>query len=50
MILASFKMGWQDKRLFFPSILTIFTNYFFAIVILLQAKQGFSGSSTVPAK
>ena len=39
MIWASIKMGWQDKRLLLPSVLTVFTNFFFAIVLMLQAKQ-----------
>lgn len=45
MIWASIKMGMQDKRLLLPSILTVFTNFFFAIVLLLQAKTKMGGSA-----
>ncbi len=40
MIWASVKMGWQDKRLLLPSILTVFTNIMFGMIMLVQgAKQ-----------
>jgi len=39
MIWASTRMGWQDKRLLLPSILTVFTNFFFMAILLLQAKK-----------
>lgn len=45
MIWASIKMGWQDKRLLLPSVLTVFTNFFFAIILLLQAKQKIGGGA-----
>lgn len=32
MIWASVKMGWQDKRLLLPSILTVFTNLLFGVI------------------
>lgn len=35
MIWASIKMGWQDKRLLLPSILTVFTNVFFGTILLV---------------
>lgn len=43
MIYASIKMGLQDKRLLLPSVLTVFTNFFFAIVLMLEAKQKMAG-------
>lgn len=39
MIWASIRMGWQDKRLLLPSILTVFTNFFFIAVLALLAKK-----------
>lgn len=39
MIMASIKMGWQDKRLLLPSILTVLTNIFFGILFAWQAAQ-----------
>ncbi|CAN5707357.1 hypothetical protein BH10CYA1_BH10CYA1_06030 [soil metagenome] len=44
MIYASIKMGWQDKRLLLPSVLTVFTNFFFAIVLMIEAKQKLGGT------
>lgn len=35
MIWASIKMGWQDKRLLLPSILTVFTNIFFGTLLVM---------------
>jgi hypothetical protein len=34
MIWASIKMGWQDKRLLIPSILTVLTNIVFGLVLI----------------
>ncbi len=42
MIWASIKMGWQDKRLLLPSILTVFTNIFFGMLFMLQGSQKLS--------
>lgn len=39
MIGASIKMGWHDKRLLLPSILTVFTNIVFAIILLIVGLQ-----------
>lgn len=40
MIWSSIKMGWQDKRLLIPSILTVFTNMLFSCIFFLDgAKQ-----------
>ncbi len=36
MIWASIKMGWQDKRLLIPSILTVFTNMLFGFIFFLD--------------
>lgn len=38
MIWASMKMGLQDHRLLLPSVLTVFTNLFFAALLLLTAQ------------
>lgn len=35
MIWASIKMGWQDKRLLIPSILTVFSNIFFGVMVVM---------------
>lgn len=43
MIMASIKMGWQDKRLLLPSILTVFSNFFFVALIFLQTKAKVGG-------
>jgi len=39
LILASIKMGFQDKRLLLPGILTVFSNFFFAILLFLEGKS-----------
>jgi hypothetical protein len=38
-------MGWQDKRLLLPSILTVFTNFFFIAILALQAKKQFASQA-----
>jgi hypothetical protein len=44
MIWASMKMGLQDSRLLLPSILTVFTNLFFAALLFLTAQSRMSVS------
>jgi hypothetical protein len=39
LIWASIKMGFQDKRLLLPGILTVFSNFFFAIMLFLEGKS-----------
>ena len=39
LILASIKMGFQDKRLLVPGILTVFSNFFFAVLLFLEGKS-----------
>ncbi len=39
LILASIKMGFQDKRLLIPGVLTVFSNFFFAILLFLEGKS-----------
>jgi hypothetical protein len=39
LILASIKMGFVDKRLLIPGILTVFSNFFFAILLFLEGKS-----------
>jgi hypothetical protein len=36
MIWASIRMGWQDKRLLLPSLITVFTNFLFGTLLLYQ--------------
>lgn len=50
LIWASIKMGWHDKRLMLPSIITVMSNIFFAILLFLQAKSQFGGKSEVGNK
>lgn len=38
MIFAAIKMGWQDKRLLLPGLMTVFSNFFFAILLFLEGK------------
>lgn len=45
LIWASIKMGWHDKRLLLPSLVTVISNIFFAILIFVQAKTQFGGTS-----
>ena len=45
LIWASIKMGWHDKRLLLPSLVTVISNIFFAILIFVQAKTQFGGAS-----
>ncbi len=49
MIGASIKLGWQDKRLLLPSILTVCTNIFFGLILLLLSydKMGTQGAAAV---
>jgi hypothetical protein len=44
MIWASIKMGLKDKRLLLPSILTVFTNFFFGILLFLFGEEKVGGS------
>ena len=39
MIWASIKMGWNDKRLLLPSILSVFANIFFGMLFLIVGAQ-----------
>lgn len=50
LIWASMKMGWHDKRLLLPSIVTVISNIFFAILLYLQAKTQFGGASETAQK
>lgn len=52
MIWASIKMGWSDKRLLLPSILTVFTNILFGCIFFLNeikqlAKQGGATAASI---
>lgn len=41
--MASIKMGWQDWRLLLPSILTVVSNFFFAILLFVQGNAKVGG-------
>ncbi len=41
--MASIKMGWQDWRLLLPSILTVVSNFFFAILLFVQGNAKIGG-------
>jgi hypothetical protein len=43
MIWSSIKMGMQDQRLLWPSILTVFTNFFFGFVLIFFGEQKIPG-------
>ena len=45
LIWASIRMGWHDKRLLLPSVITVISNIFFAILLFVQAKTHFGGTS-----
>lgn len=45
LIWASIRMGWHDKRLLLPSLVTVVSNIFFAILLFVQAKTHFGGYS-----
>lgn len=50
MIWASILMANRDKRLLVPSILTVFTNFFFAGALFLDAKGGVSSGASGMAR
>ena len=39
MIMASIRMGFEDKRLLIPSLITVFVNFFFGIILLGDASK-----------
>jgi hypothetical protein len=43
MIWSSIKMGLKDQRLLWPSILTVFTNFFFGFVLIYFSEQKIPG-------
>jgi len=47
LILASIKMGFQDRRLLLPGVLTVFSNFFFAILLFLEGKSRVGAAGTV---
>lgn len=48
MIGASVKMGWQDKRLLLPSVVTVFTNIFFGFFLLWLATEKMHSNQVAP--
>ncbi|MBN8660520.1 MAG: hypothetical protein LCH63_03225 [Candidatus Melainabacteria bacterium] len=50
LILASIKMGFQDKRLLIPGLMTVFSNFFFAILLFLEAKSRVAVEHSASAK
>jgi len=49
MIEASIRMGWRDKRLLLPSVLTVFTNLLFGFLLLLEGIGFFRSNTNAPA-
>jgi len=47
MIWASIRMGWQDKRLLVPSLITVFTNFLFGTLLLYQGMLIFHNDNDV---
>ncbi len=43
MVKASIRMGWEDKRLLLPSIMTVFVNFFFGILLMGDLSKIFTG-------
>ena len=46
MIMASIRMGFEDKRLWLPSIMTVFVNFFFGLLLLQDGSKVFAGGSS----
>jgi hypothetical protein len=46
MIMAAIKLGFQDKRLLIPAIFTVFSNFFFAILLFLEGKSRMAATHT----
>ena len=49
MIWASIKMGWQDKRLLIPSILTVFSNIIFGLIVVMLTTGKMGGPAAAGA-
>ncbi len=49
MIWASIKMGWQDKRLMIPSILTVFSNIIFGVIVVMLTTSKMGGPAVATA-
>jgi len=46
MILASVRMGWEDKRLLYPSMVTVLTNFIFGILMMCDVTRFFHPSES----
>jgi hypothetical protein len=46
MISASIRLGWQDNRLLWPSLLTVFTNFIFGILLAYQGMIFYQNGSS----
>src|ERR1700722_14040968 len=44
MIKASIRMGFEDKRLLLPSIMTVFVNFFFGLLLLGDGSKAVGGN------
>src|SRR5271154_3031471 len=47
MVMASIRMGFEDKRLLLPSIMTVFVNFFFGLLLLGDTSKMMAGGSAV---
>ncbi len=45
MIMASIRMGFEDKRLLLPSLATVFVNFFFGLLLMGDVAKGVAGGS-----
>jgi hypothetical protein len=42
-------MGWKDKRLLLPSVITVFTNFLFGTLLMYQGMLFFHHDNAQPA-
>src|ERR1700683_4124465 len=50
MIMASIRMGFEDKRLLLPSLATVFVNFFFGLLLMGDVAKGFAGGGSEAGK
>src|ERR1700733_12425974 len=44
MVMASIRMGFEDKRLLLPSVMTVFVNFFFGLLLLGDTSKMVAGA------
>lgn len=47
MVMASIRMGFEDKRLLLPSIVTVFVNFFFGLLLLGDTSKVMAGGNAM---